>query len=837
MPRANPIQTNFTGGEVSPYLYSRVDTAKYQNGCKTLENFVVTSTGAAKKRTGSKFVWYSKENLGTTRLVRFNYNAEQSYMLEIGNLYIRFFTNGGILTQTPQTISGITNANPAVVTYVGADTYANGDSIAIGSVAGMTEINNREFTVAGLNAGANTFQLSGVNSTTYGIYAGGGTASEIIEVVTTYTSAELADLSFCQSADTLFIAHPDHALAKLVRTSSVAWTLSDVSVLRGPWRTLNSDQTITIKANDITGTVTLESSAAVFDALHVGAKFKLYTSSRTNGESEFGSTTGVAALEYWSFNGQVYYIPTIAGGSASSDKFNPPTHKTGTVRLYASGATTQYADATFVHQGFGIVTIATYASATGATAAVYAGYGYQELPLQIADSAMAGGLATNARFSAATPFWQEGAWSNYRGFAEKITFFEQRLIATQVQTVYGSVSGNFSDFEEGVNDDQALNYTLASEQVDVIRWINPGKQLLIGTTGGEYVMGATSLNEATTPKNVKISRETSFGSSPCNEVRIGNAVLFMQRRGDPDNPGRKMREMAYNFDIDGYASNDLTIFAPHITGEGVTRLTYQADPDNIVWGAKTDGGMCALTYQREHEVTAWHRHILGGFADANVTPAKVEDVETMPGTNGDEVWMIAQRYIAGSVVRYIEVLSYFDDVLTLPDAIYVDSALTSTTMVTPSGNTAITGLWHLRNQIVKYLAAGVIGSGTVNSVGLLNVTVASSTQTNIGFGYTAKLETLDIEAGAAAGTAQGRQKRVSAVTLRLQRSCGGEVGSATANDAISYSDQTDPLAMFTGDRVVVMPTGWAATASVYVEHSDPTPFTVLGLIHEISTTG
>lgn len=817
MPKANYIQTNMTGGEVSPYLYSRVDTEKYQNGCKTLENFIVTTSGSAKKRTGSKFVWYARNSGSSSRLVPFNYNAEQAYVIEASNLRLRFFTNGGILTETAQAITGITNANPAVVTYSGSDTYANGDRVAIGTVLGMTEVNNREFTVANVNAAANTFELSGIDSTSYGTYTSGGTVSEIIEVTTTYTTAELDALSFAQSADTLFIAHPDHKLAKLVRNSATSWTLSDVDVLRGPWRSLNNDETITLQADAKSGNVTLTASAATFNADHVGAKFKVYLSSRGNGDTEWGSSDNAVVGSYWSYNGNVYEVTADAGTTATSN-FNPPVHLTGTVRSYKAGSTTAYSDCKFIHKGYGIATITAYTSTTVADGDVYSGYGYEELPQQI--------VTGSSRFQTATTFWQEGAWSTYRGYPEQVTFFEQRLMASKVQTVYGSVSGNFSDFEEGANDDQALNYTLASEQVDAIRWLNPGKQLLIGTTSGEYVMGASSLGEAVTPKNIKISRETSYGSAPCKPVRVGEAVLFMQRHGDPANDGRKMREMAYNFDIDGYASNDLTIFAPHITGTGVTELAYQADPDALIWGVRADGALCCLTYQREHQVTAWHRHLLGG------TNVEVESVCAIPGTNGDELWLKVKRTIDGGTVRYIEVLSYFDDNTAKANGIFVDSAITTST-----ASNAATGLWFLRGQTVKYLLNGTIGSGTVSSTGTLTITGPDTTPVQIGLGYTAKLETLDLEAGAAAGSAQGRQKRISNATLRLNRSQGGRVGSSTVNDAIDYSDQTDATALYTGDRTIVMPTGWDDKASVYIEHSDPTPFEVLAIISEINTTG
>ncbi len=90
---------------------------------------------------------------------------------------------------TAQVISGITKANPAVVTYVGADTYANGDRVYISGVVGMVEVNGLEFIVAGVNTGANTFQLSGINSTGYTTYVSDGTVEEVSRASAAYVYA------------------------------------------------------------------------------------------------------------------------------------------------------------------------------------------------------------------------------------------------------------------------------------------------------------------------------------------------------------------------------------------------------------------------------------------------------------------------------------------------------------------------------------------------------------------------------------------------------------------------------------------------------------------------
>ncbi|MDP3048379.1 MAG: ubiquitin-activating E1 FCCH domain-containing protein, partial [Thermodesulfovibrionales bacterium] len=110
---------------------------------------------------------------------------------------------------TAQSITGITKANPAVVTYSGADTYLNGDKVKISAVIGMTEVNDREFTVANVNTVANTFELSGINSADYTAYSSGGTVKEISAVTFTINATVSSNppATFTNTA-TVIVADP-----------------------------------------------------------------------------------------------------------------------------------------------------------------------------------------------------------------------------------------------------------------------------------------------------------------------------------------------------------------------------------------------------------------------------------------------------------------------------------------------------------------------------------------------------------------------------------------------------------------------------------------------------
>ena len=259
MARVHPFQTNFTAGELTSKLAGQVDFKKYNNGVETMENMTVFPQGGTSRRYGSRFVCEVKNSANATRLIPFEFNVTQSYILEFGNLYIRFYKDNGQIVEASKTISGLTAANPWVVTAT-SHGYADGDHVWINSVAGMTEVNGRRFTVA--NKTTNTFELSGVNTSGYTAYSSGGTAEKVYEIATSYTAAQVFDLKFTQSADVMYITHPLHEPTKLTRTAHTSWTIAEVDFQIGPFLDTNTTATtLTTSATTVGTGRTLTASA------------------------------------------------------------------------------------------------------------------------------------------------------------------------------------------------------------------------------------------------------------------------------------------------------------------------------------------------------------------------------------------------------------------------------------------------------------------------------------------------------------------------------------------------------------------------------------------------
>ena len=98
---------------------------------------------------------------------------------------------------------------------------------------------------------------------------------------------------------------------------------------------------------------------------------------------------------------------------------------------------------------------------------------------------------------------------------------------------------------------------------------------------------------------------------------------------------KKIREFAYRFESDAYLAPDMTLLAEHITGKGIVDVDYAQEPDSIYWAVRKDGALLGMTYQREEDVIAWHRHIIGGSFTLTFNGASnVTDSTTDSNNNG-----------------------------------------------------------------------------------------------------------------------------------------------------------------------------------------------------------
>lgn len=650
-------QPSFAAGEIAPDLYGRVDQELYYIGARTILNFIVRQYGGAANRPGTEFIAEVKDSTKNVRLIPFQFNEEQTYVIELGDESMRIIADGGQITEAAKNITGITQANPAVVTS-NSHGFENGQHVYIASVVGMTELNGRSFKVA--NKTGNTFELqdyqgNNINSTSYTAYSSGGTASRIYTVDTPWDHEDLFELNYTQSNDVLTATHNDYYPQDVTRTGNAAWTVDDFANEEGPFKQTNTTAT-TISANGVAvgATVTLTASAALFDSSWVGEL--LYLEEMPNaGYHVWEAGKGITATNVRRA-GPHYYA---AQNTATTGTVRPD-HTEGEFYDGDAGVLWRY-----LHSGFGIVEITGYTDSTHVTATVI-----KRLP----DVNVSGTFA-------ASDIWARGAWSETEGYPGAVTYHKQRMVfagtRNQPQGMWFSNTGARISFARSnpILDDESISLLLDTNQVNAIRHLLPLSELVVLTSASEQsVNGADNLILATDPPIAKVQGYT--GSSKVIPVIIGNTALFV------NDYGTEIRNLRFDFGSDSYSGVNLAARSPHLFRfKSIKDIAFQREPLSIIWCVMDDGTLNGFTYMEEQKVYAWHRHETDGLFESVCTIRE-----------GDEtaVYFVVKRTINGVTKKYIERLSsrYFEDIV---DAFFVDCGTTYDGRNTGATTITITG--------------------------------------------------------------------------------------------------------------------------------------------------
>lgn len=247
MPAAAPLQNNFTSGEFSPLMLGRVDFDRYRSALRVCTNQLPYLQGGLTRRPGFHYADEVKDSTKSTRTMAFRFSTVSAFALEFGDLYVRFKKNRAPVYDLTLTITNITQANPGVVTYTGTDPV-NGDHVDLSAVVGMTPVNGRRFRVSNVNGGANTFELQtvtavNVDTSAFTAYSSAGVANRVYTLTTTYLAADLFQLKVKQSADVLYIWHPDYPERQLSRLADASWTIANTVHLDGPYLPENKTAT------------------------------------------------------------------------------------------------------------------------------------------------------------------------------------------------------------------------------------------------------------------------------------------------------------------------------------------------------------------------------------------------------------------------------------------------------------------------------------------------------------------------------------------------------------------------------------------------------------------
>lgn len=389
------------------------------------------------------------------------------------------------------------------------------------------------------------------------------------------------------------------------------------------------------------------------------------------------------------------------------------------------------------------------------------------------------------------------------------------------QSLYATRSGTESNMSYSIptQANDAIAVRLTARQNNTIRHIVPVSDLILLTSGSEWKVNSDT--GAITPLNIAYRAEDYIGASNVAPITTSSAILYAAARGG------RVREIKFQWQQQGYRSRDLSIMAPHLFDSyTLSSMAYASSRYSIAWHTRSDGTLLGLTYIPEHEVEAWHHHD---------TQGTFECVSTVPEGAEDSLYAIINRTINGRTVRYIE-RKRSRNFGTLPYAFFVDSGLS----YSGAAVTSLTGFWHLEGETLSLLADGAVQTPQVVTNGTIALSPAASNVSG-GLSYDADLETLPLAIEGEMAAAQGMNKNVNAVYLRLNQSGGVFVGPSVDKLTELKQRTTEPYGSppnLVSDvfKIVVNP-AWNYNATVMVRQSNPLPVSVLSMTLETALGG
>lgn len=864
MPNATIV--NFAGGETSPKSRGRFDIASYNSSCRKLVNFIAEVSGPARFRPGFKHVKNTKGS-AVARLVPFQLNDSQSYLLEFTSGKMRVYKDGELALTGRTTLTAATKASTCVITVASTTNLANGDDIVLYDVVGMTELNGRTFRLAGKDG--STYQLTDpatgtvIDSTDYGTWASGGTVYEVYEVATPYLTDDLPYIQYTQTSSVMYIAHYKYAPRKLTVDSAEVWTLATYSRTNDPFAT---GAALTVQGVAGPGSATPYNGYVAFPLGSLINESTIYT---------FAGITGTTEL-----NSGQYFLRI-------KSQFRPPENPATNVLAYLINPTTG-----------GYVNVSSWTPWTS------------------------GGTATPA---ADNPI-SDSFYENRMVFAGT-NLRPATLLFSMAPDSSGALRPD--TFTGGTDVDDACFFSLApvNGSVPYIVWSGgTSRYFLVGTFGGVFRVSGGGVEEPITPSSINVKQLDAFGCDAVSPAINGGQIFFIQRGGktlrgiryDVAADDFASMDMCINADQIGVSplsrcvlqtnfpdvvwvvredgilcgmtvqnSERIAGWHRHIIGgtdvkvidavslpragdsdqlyivsertvNGVTRRSVEVMTDDVAFpdiedfysGStnKTDDrdNYRAAVYRRQEQyihmdaAASYDGSDAGAAAGATLTPASKEV--------GAGVVFTASAAVFATTDVGKELWRKPDAVTGLGAGRAVISSYGNTTQVTceiteefdstdaiPAGDwyfavTEISGIWHLEGEVVAVVADGaVIADGyspsranppyAVHTVADGKITLDDpAAVVHVGLPYEGLLQTHNLEIGGRTGPAQTKPRNIVEFGIRFLNSLGCQYGTDLYNtEEVVHRDNTmsmdRPVPVFSGIRKLPYSDTWSSVDS------------------------
>ena len=810
------MQQSFNGGELSPQVLGQLDFTKYSTGLKKCVNWVCLPHGPLQVRSGTEFIAEVKDSSKSVRLIPFIASMTAAYVIEMGDEYARFYTDGARI----ETQELIRNGN------MEENAYWDDHGVPVSSEQSTTQTYNGDYSWKFVTNAAG----QGVYQRVLNISV---SAAEVLtfslRVHPSVTSIELR----CTGYNTVDGTFDIHAA-------------TSHAVLATQWQEITFQETVPNDCDYID--LFIRSSAA--------------------------AGTGTFYIDAVSVKrDEICEIAT----DYTEDDIDDLDYAQSIDEIY------------FAHGDFFPKEMVRYAE----DAWFYNEIDFTDYP---------------------------DAWTAGAGYPESVTFHADRRVWTRDETIYASQVSVYDDHSvnDPVEDSDGLELRLGDGQLSQILFVRSLRGLTLLTSSAEWMATGSDSSTIITANSKKADIGSRSGSDRVRPLLIDNSMIHVLRHK------KAIKEIIYDFASDKFVGGELTILAEHLLrNHSIVEMAFQRAPYKIIWAVRSDGTLLGLTYFPEHKVYGWHKHEIGGNG-------LVKSICVIPGDGEDELWMVVERTIDGSTVKYVERMKpffvkpdhgqdyYMDEDTT--EAVIMDSAVTTDNrinissitsadpaVITTASNhgwsngdtirirnvlgmldddgesgvnlfdftvanktddtaelqyegsdfdstvltayisggtaakkvTAITGLDHLEGEEVTILGDGQqITSETVSGGGITLDDAASVV--HVGLGFNADFETLTPRMQTEElGYMSAYEKQIKAVMIRLYESTGLSFGPDEDHlDDFEWTDESVPAGrpprLFDGDKGEVSFGGsYQKSPTVYIRQSYPLPATVTAIMMDI----
>lgn len=850
---AEIFQASFAKGELQPRIRYRPDLQPWHVGARRAKDVIVMVEGGVMNRPGLKMVAQVRDSTAQSRLLPFEFNTttKQNYVLELGTGSFRVIKDGGVvLTGTTKTITGITQANPGVVTSA-SHGYANGTILYLSGIVGMTQLNGRWVKVA--SATTNTYAITdldgnNINTTGFTAYTSGGVSDTNYTATHPWAAADFRMLKFTQDKDTMFMAHPGYAPSKITRSGHANWAVTTITFAPA----ISAPGSLSLSGAGTTGgTTTWKYVVTAVDSV---------TQEESNISSVAQTTTGLSALT--ATNKITLTIGSVTGaGSYNIYKFSNG--------LYGFIGTTQ--TTTFDDTGIAPDT---------------------------SDSVP----------EAKNPF---NAADNYPGCVE---FHEGRLTWARSNNNpnrwWASQSAQFTNMNTstpGAKAD-AITMSINARRAQEIKSIVSVADLLLLTGSGPWrVVPADDTGYLSYDNTKPVSQADKCGASDLPPLVVGSEVLYVADQS------ASIRALDYKLENNKYNPTDISIFSRHLLkNRQIVAWGYATLPHYIAVAVTDDGIVLCGTYLKDQEVLGWTWWKTNGkFKDVAVIQENNEDgiyflvertingikkqfverlasrsfrhVEdanfldcssTYDGWNSSNTSVVltssgdwqtndtititasANTFSAGDVGKYFNTRVEVEDgegrkswaTARMQILAYTSATVVTATALIPiptevravsttawgRGVNTLTGLHHLEGQTVSALADGGVYHDLVVTGG--SVSFASPVwKVQIGMGYTSEVQTLPLDTAGLGATYMQAMKKTTKATAYVNDTRGLWFGPSFKDGEMYESKAEIPenpnetMPLFTGVVECNITSYWNQTGGICIQQRDPLPMELLGV--------